>query len=690
MSEPDFASLMPAVAERLWGPVKERAGPREWRYGQQRTINPQKGVWTHFGHTGADGKPLGGGVLKLIEHELKLKGQDAIRWLNQNVGANIEVRANGHDHSAPPLKGVDQARARVVATYDYTDAAGQLVYQVQRKEDGSIDPKTGKPRKSFIQRRPDGRGGWAYDLQGVEPTLYRLPELHEAIAQDTLVFIVEGEKKVDVLAEIGVPATCNSGGSKKWREEFAEHFAGADVVIMPDNDDPGREHAKVVAAALAGTAKRVRILDLPDLPAKGDVVDWLGKGGTIERLYDLVASDAREPGKEPYVSPFHAVPFWEIDNPGPQHEWLIKGMETLGEVGLIAGESGTAKSFLALDQGMAIARGLSWMGRRVEQGVVLYNAGEGGMGFKTRLRAYREENGIPKDERVPFILLPRTIDLYATEDHTDQLIAEIHHWAEFCQAPVRKLYIDTFSASTPGADENAAKDMSVVLKRGKRIAEETGVQVSFVQHMNASGEKIRGWTGIKANVDSVLICRNTDQADSEGRPIYELELDKCKDGKRGIRWQYVLKEVQLGDDRHGDPITSCVIDHPNGKADPNRPAYETFSTAMRDTFAAIKKAITDFGEKTPGGLSLPMSITTVTTLQAVIEVYVRNILVVDAKATETEQAKARETARKSIQRGGADLRDRGYIGREGRWIWLTGKEPTGRVRVNGQGGRKGR
>jgi hypothetical protein len=163
--------------------------------------------------------------------------------------------------------------------------------------------------------------------------------------------------------------------------------------------------------------------------------------------------------------------------------------------------------------------------------------------------------------------------------------------------------------------------------------------------------------------------------DDRGRDVFELELDKCKDGKRGIKWQYVLDEIELGIDRHGDPVTSCVIGMPSGAPD-TRPDYSTFSTSMRDTFAAIKKAIEEAGEKTPGGLALPSSVTRVTTLQAVVSAYKRHILVVDKDADDVTNKKAEESARKSIQRGGADLKDRGYIGRESRWIWLTGKEPT--------------
>ena len=76
------------------------------------------------------------------------------------------------------------------------------------------------------------------------------------------VYIVEGEKAADALAGLGVVATCSPGGANKWRAEYGKPLAGADVVILPDNDAPGRRHATAVAKALQGIANTVRILAL--------------------------------------------------------------------------------------------------------------------------------------------------------------------------------------------------------------------------------------------------------------------------------------------------------------------------------------------------------------------------------------------------------------------------------------------
>jgi len=172
-------------------------------------------------------------------------------------------------------------RRRVVATYDYRDASGSLLFQVVRFEP-----------KDFRQRRPDGKGGWIWNLNGVEPVPYRLPELLAADLTE-VVFVVEGERDVDRLASVGLAATSNAGGAGKWRPEFAKHLRDRAVVIVPDNDEPGRRHAEAIARSLHGVAASVRVVALTGLPEKGDVSNWLDAGGTPEEL-ERLAAEARE------------------------------------------------------------------------------------------------------------------------------------------------------------------------------------------------------------------------------------------------------------------------------------------------------------------------------------------------------------------------------------------------------------
>ncbi len=175
------------------------------------------------------------------------------------------------------LSGNGNGPGQMVATYDYTDAQGHLLYQSVR-----YDPK------GFRQRRKDAGGRWVWNLAGVRRVPYRLPEV---IGADT-VFVVEGEKDADRLAAFGLTATTNSEGAGKWRQELCAFFGNKSVVILPDNDEPGRKHAGDVARKLlrAGAAG-VRILYLPGLPEKGDVSDWIGAGGTKQKLLDLACRE---------------------------------------------------------------------------------------------------------------------------------------------------------------------------------------------------------------------------------------------------------------------------------------------------------------------------------------------------------------------------------------------------------------
>lgn len=170
-----------------------------------------------------------------------------------------------------------------VAAYDYTDENGRVLYQVVRQE------RAGE--KNFPQRRALAGGGWEWGVSGVPKMPFRLPKLVAAVGNGERVWIPEGEKDVLNLEKWGLAATTNSGGAEKWQEELAPWFKGAAVVILPDNDGPGQKHAKKVARCLYGSAASIRILNLPDLPKKGDVSDWIKKGGTKAQLLDLADAE---------------------------------------------------------------------------------------------------------------------------------------------------------------------------------------------------------------------------------------------------------------------------------------------------------------------------------------------------------------------------------------------------------------
>jgi uncharacterized protein (DUF927 family) len=169
-----------------------------------------------------------------------------------------------------------RTRRRIDRIYEYKDETGEVLFQCVRYEP-----------KDFRQRRPDGAGGWIWNLADTRLVLYRLPEL--VLADKAFpVFICEGEKDVDRLIELGLTATCNPLGAAKWKPEYSDHLTGRHCVVLPDNDEAGRKHAQTVATGLHGKAERVSILHLPGIPEKGDVSNWLAKGNTAEDLFALI------------------------------------------------------------------------------------------------------------------------------------------------------------------------------------------------------------------------------------------------------------------------------------------------------------------------------------------------------------------------------------------------------------------
>jgi hypothetical protein len=194
--------------------------------------------------------------------------------------------------------------------------------------------------------------------------LYQLPELLGA-KPDALVFVVEGEKDADALTKLGLLATTSAsgcGGTGQWREPgFVVPLAGRHVVTLPDNDDPGRKHAANVAQALDGVAGSLKVVELPGLPAKGDVSDWIDQGGTTAALLALVEKaphfdDSRSelgPSTAPGAQPGDAgrgPRLLTLATVQPRDvDWLWPGRLPAGMVAVLDGEPGTGKSTVVID-----------------------------------------------------------------------------------------------------------------------------------------------------------------------------------------------------------------------------------------------------------------------------------------------------------------------------------------------------
>jgi len=169
--------------------------------------------------------------------------------------------------------------------YAYTDADGKLLYQVLRKERFNA---AGDKQKDFIQRRPDGNGGWIYK-QGDTRVLYRWPDL--VAYPDATLFVCEGEKDTDRVVSLGHCATTVANGN--WKDVDVTCVAGRDVIVLEDADDTGVDKAAKAAAKLHGVAETLRIVRLPGHEHTAekhgkDVSDWLEEDpGNAAKLVDV-------------------------------------------------------------------------------------------------------------------------------------------------------------------------------------------------------------------------------------------------------------------------------------------------------------------------------------------------------------------------------------------------------------------
>jgi putative DNA primase/helicase len=254
------------------------------------------------------------------------------------------------DSTHSPQAGTGTIEQRqIVKEYRYEDEKGELLYEVVR-----FTPK------GFSQRRPDGNGGYINNIQGVRRVLYKLPQLIATLL-DVPVIIVEGEKDADRLILEGLSATTNPGGAGKWLKEYNEYFRGRHVAILPDNDEPGRRHAEMVAESLYDVAASVKIVELPQRePAKRgyDISDFLNDGHKFGEISILIDNTPQYVKEEPLTRKAVIISFDKIQP--LEIDWLWPNRFPLGMISLLVGDPGVGKSFFSLYMSMVISNGGIW------------------------------------------------------------------------------------------------------------------------------------------------------------------------------------------------------------------------------------------------------------------------------------------------------------------------------------------
>ena len=584
-----------AVSEVIGRSIKLRRDGKEFRAidNKSLTINDQKGIW--FDHATNEG----GDVLEWLQRS-GMSFTDAIAEVASIAGVPLPNGTGGHasnsrTNAIKARSGATKASAEkrpslsakreIVATYDYTDAQGELIYQVVRLE----WVEEGERQKTFRQRRPNPEkpGEWIWNLEGVQHGLYRLVDLRETGVDET-VFLPEGEKDVETLIGFGLAATTNSGGAKNWSKDHAEAFRGRDVVVMIDNDEPGRERGKTVVASLYGIARRVRVLDFsqdgiwPQAPKGADVTDWVRqREGTAEELEEIVGTlpDAKlaaaavaltveddpplptgpdDYGSAPDVDrlkPARSQPlkltYFDESSHFVVKRSILKGLLVRGETSAFIAPPGAGKSALMTELAVHCASGKDWRGHKAKEacGVVILALERADL-YRRRLQAYRMRDGL---KGLPIAVAGTVIDLL-NPNCVDLIISTVRDAQKIFGRGVGLIIIDTFAKgiAANGGDEDKARDQNRAAANLRNVQAQLDVHVALVGHTGKVEERgARGSNAHLGDVDIMVMIT--------GEVTKVAEIIKANDQQQRVLAEFKLEAFELGRDDEGDAITTSIV-----------------------------------------------------------------------------------------------------------------------------------
>lgn len=450
------------------------------------------------------------------------KGHGAISFVMFLDGTPFLGAVETINGEPPPTGGEQQQRkprkraerGALICTYSYTDEYDVLGYQVLRFEP-----------KAFAQRRPDPReqGEWIDNLEGVRLMPYRLSDVLEGIALGHPIYIVEGEKDSDNGAKLGLVTTTTAmgtAGKGHWvRGAYDEFFAGADVVLVPDQDGgKGTALAREIGKRLKPIAASVRVLTLP----VKDLSLWIEGGGTRDAFDALPLEDFVEPnghanghdkggaglaqdwqppweppGEKAQAKPPVPVrliyPFPIIAEDIPRRAWLVPGLLLRRHVSVLVAPPGSGKSLLTLQLAIMSATGMSWGGWHPRGNIktLIINSEDDADEMRRRLSAavdvMREKMEINDDdlrERIAIADQPETI-IIAKSDARTKTVMQTPMFkniiATINEGKFDVVIIDPFAESFEG-DENSNSELKWAAVLWREIARSTNCAVLLVHH----------------------------------------------------------------------------------------------------------------------------------------------------------------------------------------------------------------
>ena len=474
--------------------------------------------------------------------------------------------------------------------WQYQDEDRTTVFVKQRY-------KVGETGKTYRLYKVDADGRRHPSLGDARIVPYNLPALLDAKTAGRNIFLVEGEKAADAITSIGMIATTAHTGAGSWPEAITEYFAGAQVIILPDNDVPGWQYAHKAAQAILPIAKSVKVVDLGLQGQGDDAYEFIEAGAGRDKLVALVKAaqiitsvdqvtmperlnpiinevQTATPPAEDIAKEFESEPpapapptkppkqinieHWDSIQDEPV-KWMIDKVLPVGSFSALFGPPGSFKSFIALDIAEAIATGRTWMGNEVsEPGAVLYLCGEGFGGVGARIKAIKQHHGT--EDGAPIYVIRHQLNLRSSVEDFNALMIAVENLITELGIDFKLIIIDTLARAFGGGNENDSSDMGSFISscgRIQQIVQDCALMI--LHHSGKDATKgLRGHSSLLGAVDTELeLIRFEDSMKGIIRTA------KQKDGEDGTRIGFEMVSVELappaGSLQIGDPITSLAV-----------------------------------------------------------------------------------------------------------------------------------
>ena len=445
--------------------------------------------------------------------------------------------------------------------------------------------------------------------------------------------------------------------------------AGRKVVVLRDDDAEGSDADRSLLEAVNRWRREGHDISI--------ATPWATRRGDESDFNDLIRADGPDAvaariqlalnTKEADTKAPLPLLWLEDIEPVLEAKDFVQGVLCEGGAAVVYGDSNAGKTFWTSDLSLHVAGGKTWNGRRVDQGGVVYCVLEGGNGFRNRVAAWRATHTTP-GVKLPFAAVPLALNLLDPAADTPALIETIQAAAKQMGQPVKLVVIDTLSRALAGGDENSSQDMGALVGNMDAIRAATGACVLFVHHSGKDAAKgARGHSLLRAAVDTEIEVKADDETGQRTATVV-----KQRELAKGARFGFRLDLVVLGQNQHGEDVTTCTV---SGQEPADKLRRQ--ETKLTDEEQGWLRDITDFfatpdqvqKRVTPVPGMVPVRGATRNEIRVWLQERGRLGVAPVASGVASDNALS-ATDRSRLLRNLNKLKDRGKLGVTAEWIWL--------------------